>query len=96
MTKEMEMRKFYDAFLSFDGTRKAFCEANHINLYTFIYWQEKFSAKKKRKSGFVSVENVSLPATVPLDSMVEIEYPNGVKLKTTTEITILRQLIQLV
>jgi hypothetical protein len=93
MTREDQMKELYEAFLKYKGSRKAFCALNNINVYTFIYWQGRFSGK--RKNNFLPIEN-EFPSKYDPKSSVEIEYPNGVKIKTSADLGVLRQLIGLV
>jgi hypothetical protein len=94
MTKATKMLKHYDNFLDSGLTRKNYCEKHNINVHTFKYWQCKLDSKAK--SSFLTVE---IPKkTEPISSILqlEIQYPNGVKIKSGLDFEIIRQLISLV
>ena len=94
MTKAMEMQKHYDNFLDSGLTRKNYCEKHNINVHTFKYWQCKLAAKTK--SSFLTVEIPEKSEAMASILQLEIQYPNGVKIKSTLDFEIIRQLIGLV
>jgi len=89
MRKKEEMRKMVERFGSSGQTRTSFCRAEGINLYTFIYWQEKFKDELKSPS-FVVLEKPN--AKYVLEGL-ELEFPNGVKLRNCRDLELIRQLI---
>lgn len=90
MTKEKKMAKLYETFLTSGLDRKIFCEQEGINIHTFKYWQRKLSGKS---SGFLRIKKEE-PVSLEI-SLIEFEFPNGIKLRTTSEIEIIRQLFYL-
>jgi len=94
MTKATEMQKHYDKFLESGLSRKLYCEKYNINVYTFKYWQNKFS--NKGKSSFLTVKVPKKAIDMGSGLQLEIQYPNGVKIKAGLDFEIIRQLISLV
>ena len=94
MTKETEMRKHYDNFLVSGLTRKVYCEKHNINVHTFEYWQCKLATKTK--SSFLTVEIPEKSEAMASILQLEIQYPNGVKIKSGLDFEIIRQLINLI
>ena len=94
MTKETQMGRHYNDFLNSGLSRKHYCEKHSINLSTFKYWHGKLESKPK--SSFVSVEIPSKIQAVTFKALLEIEYPNGVKIKSICDFEIIRKLISLV
>ena len=96
MTKEHQMRVLYDKFLKTAGkTKKGFCIENNVSFPKYKYWERKFAAESKTQIGFISIENKSATAPITNNSLV-LEYPNGVKISTTTgDLSLIGQLIAL-
>lgn len=94
MTKETEMQKHYNNFLGSGLSRKVYCEKHNINVHTFKYWQCKLATKAK--SSFLTVEIPKKPEPLASILQLEIQYPNGVKIKSGLDFEIIRQLIGLV
>ena len=94
MTKETEMRKHYDNFLVSGLTRKVYCEKHTINVHTFKYWQCKPVAKTK--SSFLTVEIPKESEAMASTLQLEIQYSNGVNIKSGLDFDIIRQLISLI
>lgn len=72
--------------------REDFCKEHGINLGRFAYWRTQYLAREKTTGDdFVAV-------TPSVASEMEIQYPNGVKLKVSKNIPVseLKTLIYLV
>jgi hypothetical protein len=76
MSKDQKMREVILEFSKSGLSRKVFCEQRGINLHTFVYWLGKIK-QDNLFSGFIAVE--PLAKKTALD--IELEYPNGVKLR---------------
>ena len=94
MTKATEMQKHYDNFLNSGLTRKVYCEKHNFSVHTFKYWQSKLAIKAK--SSFLTVEISEKSEPMASILQLEIQYPNGVKIKSGLDFEIIRQLISLV
>ncbi len=69
-------------------TQKAYCEKIGIKRTTFANWVGR--SKEKPANGFITIT----PPIEPISDSIEIIYPNGVRLKTTSfPIHILSELI---
>ena len=83
-----EMFPKVEAYLRGSLSKSKFCKAQGINIHTFTYWHQKYKAfqdKVKEKpvsnSKLISLE-VSPP---PHAEMLEMCYPNGVRLRLPAE-----------
>ena len=94
MTKETKKRKHYDNFLVSGLTGKVYSEKHNINVHTFKYWQCKPVAKTK--SSFLTVEIPKESEAMTSTLQLEIQYSNGVKIKSGLDFEIIRQLISLI
>ncbi len=71
-------------------TQSVFCEKIGIKRTTFANWVKR--SKEKTGERFVAIT----PPTRPVLESIELIYPNGVRLKTsTTHIPILSELIRI-
>lgn len=68
---ESEVRNWRES----DLTKKEYCRQQGIKLSTFGYWVTRSNASKR--NGFLPL----LPGTEVQASLIEIIYPNGVRLK---------------
>ena len=88
-----EMFPLLEEWENCNESREAFCQRHHLQLSTFGYWRTKYVQANKlpRASGFVKL-------SPPLQDPLEVEYPNGVKLRlpANTSLADLQALIQLV
>lgn len=90
-TKE-EMYNLVDSWASSGKTQKEYCEESGIKSGTFSYWVSKKKAALSASSGFVKVDGGSGPCT----AVIEIGYPNGVKLTLhRSDLSLVSQLIRL-
>ena len=87
------MRKLGEEFLRSGLSLKVFCLTHHINIHTFRYWQRKFNSVPK--SSFVPIEAGQEIASDLPNFAVEIHYPNGVRVKTESNVGFIGQLIGL-
>lgn len=90
-TKE-EMYHLIDGWSISGLTQKQYCKEVGINLSTFAYWVNKKKATLSETSGFVKVDTSS-PISL---AVIEIGYPNGVKLTLQRlDLALVSQLIRL-
>lgn len=68
-------------------SRKTFCSQVGITMSKFNYWIAK--SRQESAEGFVQLTG-SAPS-----GMVELTYPNGVKLQATADLSLLSRLIHL-
>ncbi|MFS8618089.1 MAG: hypothetical protein FWJ85_14805 [Solitalea sp.] len=68
-------------------TQKVFCDQVGVTLSKFSYWVAK--AREESSEGFMQ-----LSGNAP-SAMVELTYPNGVKLQATADLSLLSRLIHL-
>jgi hypothetical protein len=95
MTKGKLMRDLYDSFLESGIGRDSFCAMHQINVHTFKYWQRKFESADGHL-GFVSVVVGSECSSRGFGSEIVVEYPNGVKIKTSASLDYISKLIRLI
>lgn len=90
-TKE-EMHQLVDGWASSGLTRRQYCKEVGIKLSTFSYWVSKKKEALTDLSGFVKVDTSS-----PISrAVIEIGYPNGVKLTLhRSDLSLVSQLIRL-
>ncbi len=94
MTRKEQMQLLVDEFKLSGLSRNGFSRAKNINYGTFKYWHNKLDSKPApEKSNFVKV--VAIAKSTP--QKLEIEYPNGVKLRLdySGDIAAIGQLINL-
>jgi hypothetical protein len=92
MGKEKQMREIISAYYSSEMRANQFAASKGISLYQLKYWVKKLNKEKRSNSSFVQVE----PSPVrPMNDLIEINYPNGVKIKVATgNLSFLSQLIR--
>lgn len=92
--RRQEMFALVEECLASGEKKMKFCRERGIRRNTFYYWENKYhKAKQEAPEGFLPVEIKGSP----IDSPMEIEYPNGVRLKLApgTNLSLLRLLITL-
>lgn len=90
-TKE-EMYHLVDSWASSAKTQKEFCAELGIKSGTFSYWVGKKKVALSTSSGFVKLDTGS--GSCP--AVIEIVYPNGVKLTLQrSDLSLVSQLIRL-
>ena len=78
MTRIEQMQLLVDEFKLSGMSRNGFSSAKNINYGTFRYWQNKLDIKPvPKKSSFVKV----VTKVEKTAQKLEIEYPNGVRLR---------------
>jgi hypothetical protein len=92
MSKQVIMQKMVERFVSSGQSRRSFCLKEGINYHTFKYWQRKLSSPSSPKPSFIRIER---PAQSYCLAGVELEFPNGVKLRNLGSLDLVRQLIML-
>ncbi|MCH7401205.1 IS66 family insertion sequence element accessory protein TnpA [Belliella kenyensis] len=98
MNKREEMLELIAEFKTSGLSQRAFCDSKGFTLHNFNYWYRKLKREELSESGDVSrflkvdISNLDNPSL----SIIELEYPNGVKLKISTlDIPIVSRLIKL-
>lgn len=92
MVKEKQMRGIVSSYYNRDKGAKEFAASKGITLYQLKYWIKKLNKEKLSLSSFVQVDPSSLG---PMNDLIEINYPNGVKIKVPTDnLSFLSQLIR--
>jgi hypothetical protein len=76
---ENKMRLLYEKMVKSSLSRKQFCKAENLSYTTFGYWVKKFESRSSFKEVIVSS-----PAPVQRAMEVEVEFPTGVKLRSST------------
>jgi len=87
---KMDWQEVLNEFSGSGITAMQFCKERSINKATFYYWKKKLSANKEHPKGFLEID-----VSAPIKAGIEIEYPNGVKLRVLSSLskTELRRLI---
>jgi hypothetical protein len=92
MDKEKRMRGIVTAYSNSEKGAKQFAISKKVTLGQLKYWVKKLNKEKHSSSSFVQV-NPS-PTRV-VNDLIEINYPNGVKIKVPTgDLSFLSQLIR--
>lgn len=93
MSKGQRMRAIAEAYPSSGVGAKEFAASKGITLYQLKYWLSKLNKQKASSSSFIRINPAGSSAGVDL---VEMEYPNGVKMKLAkTDLSLLSQLVKL-
>jgi hypothetical protein len=93
MSKEREMRKYYADYLKSGQSKNEFSRDKGINVHTFRYWERKIiGTKEPVATNFVEILKEPISGT---KSVIELEYPNGVKLRIGHDYEAIRSLISL-
>lgn len=101
------MYPIVERWQSSQKSKKDFCEAEQINLHTFVYWLKKYNRSKQKQNTSVVSDVLSDFVELQVDNhlvkeptnqvFAEISYPNGVALRLHKPMCSadLRSLIQL-
>jgi hypothetical protein len=91
MNKDKRMRGLVESCHKSGMGPTKFASTNGVSLYQLKYWVKKLKESKPSSPGFIQIT----PSPTSLENqLVEIVYPNGVKIKLTTgDLPFLRQLI---
>lgn len=86
------MRPLFKEWESSGQTKAEFCDQHGIAPSVFYYWYKRYKSENT-SGGFIPIKVKNAPAGEHL----EIQYPNGVKLKLSADISpaLLRQYIYL-
>ena len=68
-------------------SKKRYCAAKGINEATFYYWYSRSKENVSSAGSFISIDKACRK------SEVEVIYPNGVRIKADTNLSLLSQLI---
>ena len=94
MDKREEMALLMEEFSRSGQSQKEFSASRGIALPTFNYWFRKLRKENEEAPGFVRVETVAAPS--PAGEQLELEYPNGVRLRTSSrDLPLLSGLVRL-
>jgi hypothetical protein len=92
MNKEKRMYDIAEAYHKSEMGPKQFATTKGLSLNQLKYWIKKLKKQKPSSSSFIQI-NPS--PTSPAKDLLEINYPNGVKIKVaTTDFSFLSQLIR--
>ena len=92
MNKNKRMRGVVEAYHKSGMGPTKFASTNGLSLYQLKYWVNKLKESKSTSPGFIQVKPTP---TISVDNLVEIEYPNGVKIKVPPgNLPFLRELIR--
>lgn len=70
-------------------TQKDFCSFHGIKVCTLSYWVKRSSAQDEQ-SGFTEI-----PPTMTQTGKIEVIYPNGVRVSTDGDLSVIAQLIHI-
>jgi len=70
-------------------SKKRYCEENGIHEATFYYWFSRSKENDTDRGRFITLDKAGR------NSDVEVIYPNGVRIKVDTDLSLLSQLIRL-
>ncbi|MBL7793330.1 MAG: hypothetical protein JNK77_13460 [Saprospiraceae bacterium] len=77
--KSAEMYPLIELYLGGSQTQREFCEERGLNVGVFNYWLGRYRGEQSEStSGF---EVIALPNVPVVESGIELEYPNGIKLR---------------
>lgn len=91
------------AFEASGQPRRAWCAAQGVNVNTFGYWRHRLgdlAAAEPQKPATalvpitVSSQSAMLPTPTPSTSVIELEWPNGLRLRTTLGVPELGALVR--
>jgi hypothetical protein len=92
MNKNKRMGVVVEAYHKSGMGPTKFASTNGVSLYQLKYWVKKLKEAKPTSPGFIQVKPTPAMA---VHNLVEIEYPNGVKIKVPTgSLPFLSQLIR--
>jgi hypothetical protein len=93
MNKNKRMVGVLEAYHKSGMGPTKFASKNGVSLYQLKYWVKKLKKEKASSPGFIQINPTP---TSLMHQLVEINYPNGVKIKlTTVDLPFLSQLIRL-
>jgi pyridoxine 5'-phosphate synthase PdxJ len=92
MSKQESMQNIIERFVSSGESRRSFCLKEGINYHTLKYWQHKLRTSQERESSFVRIEK---PTETNCLLGLELEFPNGVKIRNVNSLALIGQLISL-
>ena len=91
--KSRKMRAVVERYQKSGMGPSKFAASQGLNLNQLKYWIKKLKEEKTPSSGFIQL---AAPLPAPVSCLLEIDYPNGVKIKLTTgDFPYVRQLINL-
>lgn len=92
MEKAKKMRAVVKAYHKSGMGATKFASIEKLSLYQLKYWINKLEKERGSKASLIQIKPI---AASPVNDWVEIEYPNGIKIKlTTNEAPLLSQLIR--
>lgn len=87
--KRMQMFTLIADWQQIGMSKKRYCAEKGINAATFYYWYTRSKENVSSAGSFISIDNACRK------SEVEVIYPNGVRIKADTDLSLLSQLILL-
>lgn len=93
MSKDIQMKELIAEFDKSGKSRINFCNDAGIGIHKFKYWENKLRVAEQPPSGFLAVQTKRSESR----SDIELEYPNGVKLRLKNDagLELLKSLINL-
>ncbi len=93
MSHEKRMQALVESYYASGIGLTKFAASKGIDFYQLRYWVRKLNKEKAASPGFIEV---GVPTSSTMSCLLEIDYPNGVKIKLTTgDFPYVRQLINL-
>lgn len=96
MTNEEQMFGICDQYKRSGLSLKSYCEQNAVNSRTLRYWLGKMDKVVSTRGNFVKLNSESVFECRSIRQILEIEYPNGVKVRASIGFEVVRKLIGLV
>ena len=87
--KRMQMFAMIADWQQSGMSKKRYCAEKGINEATFYYWYSRNKERISSPGSFISIDRTSKKREV------EVIYPNGVRIKADTDLSLLSQLILL-
>jgi hypothetical protein len=92
MNKNKRMRGVVEAYHKSGMGPTKFASTNGVSLYQLKYWVKKLRKEKPSSPSFIQIKP---SASSVVKDLIEINYPNGVKIKLPTDnLPFLSQLIR--
>lgn len=96
MTKGDRMLGICEQYKKSGLSLKAYCDQNGLSSRILRYWLGKMDNLLSSRSNFLKIKNESVFESKTSNQILEIEYPNGVKVRASLDFEVVRNLISLV
>ncbi|QMI82795.1 hypothetical protein H1R17_09980 [Flavobacterium sp. xlx-214] len=88
-TKRASMLNLVNLWRASGRPKKEFSAANSISIHKLNYWID-LSNKQKKSNSFIEISR-----EIPPSKTLDIIYPNGVKISTNGDFSLIKKLIHL-